>query len=125
MDRTGTVLTYGGTVREYNVSVDIHGLYRDCTTLRWYSSRIQCIRGHPWIVQGLYYSEVVQFENTGTVREYNVSVDIHGSYRDCTTLRWYSLRIQCIRGHPWIVQGQYYPEVVQFENTMYRRTSMD
>ena len=121
---TRTMLSQGWVVREYNVSMDIHGSFIVCTHKKDHvvpglgSSRIQCIHGHPQII----HCTCVHAHTTRTtctlshglvVREYNVSMDIHGSYivhvythnKDYMyVVPWFgSSRIQCIHGHPRII----------------------
>ena len=95
---TQTMLSHGCVVRDYNVSTDIstdHTLYA-CTCICIYiihvhntdhvvswpgSSRIQCIHGHPRIIHCTctHMTQTMLFHGR-VVREYNVSMDIHGSY---------------------------------------------
>ena len=121
-----TTLSYGWVVREYNVSMDIHRSFIVCVythnkdhVVPWLgSSRIQCIHGHPRITHCTYvctHSTRTMLSHDWVVREYNVSMDIHGSFIVCVythnkdhVVPWLgSSRIQCIHGHPRITHCTY------------------
>ena len=81
----------GYIVREYNVSMDIHGSFivcvythnKDHVVQRLGSSRIQCIHGLPRIIHCMcvHTRQGPCCPMVGyIVREYNVSMDIHGSF---------------------------------------------
>ena len=77
------------------------------------SSRIQCIHGHPQIIHCtcVHTTTRTMLSQGWVVREYNVSMDIHGSFIVCVYTHnkdhvvpgLGSSRIQCIHGHPQII----------------------